>query len=92
MSLSSAELPGFEPKDFDVKVSGNMLTVRGEHRHEEKEKGSSRARYGQFCRTFTLPYGVDEQKIDARYHSGVLEIHLPKTEQAQGKRIPVQAV
>ncbi len=85
-----AELPGFEPDDFEVKVSGNLLTVQAEHKDEKKEKnGGSSYRYGSFSRTFTLPHGVAEDKIDARYHSGVLEVHLPKTEQAKGKRIPV---
>lgn len=86
-----AELPGFEPEDFDVKVSGNALTVRAEHKDEKKEKNGSSYRYGSFSRTFSLPRGVDEEKIDARYHSGVLEVHLPKTEEAQGKRIEVKS-
>jgi len=86
-----AELPGFEAEDFDVKVSGNVLTVRAEHKHEGKEKNGGRQyRYGSFYRTVTLPQGVDESQIEARYHSGVLEVHLPKTEQARGKRIEVQ--
>ena len=42
-----------------------------------------------FRRHFTLPHGVNGQKIDARYRSGVLEVQLPKTEQAKGKRVPV---
>ena len=85
-----AELPGFEPGDFDVKLSGNTLTVRAEHKDEQKdqEKGSS-YRYGSYSRTVTLPHGADQDNLDARYHSGVLEVHLPKTEQARGKRIPV---
>jgi HSP20 family molecular chaperone IbpA len=85
-----ADLPGFEPEDFDVKVSGNTLTVRAEHKEqgEDKERGSS-YRYGSYSQTVTLPHGADDEKIDARYHSGVLEIHLAKSEQARGKRIPV---
>ncbi len=86
-----AELPGFEVEDFDIKVSGNMLTVQAEHKEEKKKNGGSHYRYGSFSRTVTLPHGVDEEKIDARYHSGVLELHLPKTEQVQGKRIEVKS-
>lgn len=87
-----AELPGYEPEDFDVKISGNVLTVRAEHKDEKKEKnGGSHFRYGSFSRSVTLPHGVDEEKVEARYHSGVLELHLPKTEQAQGKRIEVKS-
>jgi HSP20 family protein len=86
--LFHAELPGFDADEIDVKVSGNTLTVRAEHKEEEQDKGY---RYGSFQRYFTLPHGVDEGQIDARYHNGVLEVHLPKTEQAKGKRIPVTA-
>jgi HSP20 family protein len=87
-----AELPGFEPEDFEVKVSGNVLMVRAEHKDEKQDKdGGSSYHYGSFSRSVTLPRGVDSQKIDARYHSGVLELHLPKTEEARGKRIEVKA-
>lgn len=85
-----AELPGFEPEDFDVKLSGNVLTVHAAHKDEKKEKNGSSYRYGSFSRTFTLPQGVDEEKIEARYHSGVLELHVPKTEQARGRQIEVK--
>jgi HSP20 family protein len=85
-----AELPGFEPDDFEVRKSGNRLVIRAEHKHEEREKhGESSFRYGSFNRSFTLPAGVNEDQIEASYHSGVLKIHLPKTEQGRSKRIPV---
>lgn len=84
-----AELPGFEPDEIDVKVSGNTLSVRAEHKDEQQGKEGASYHYGSFQRYFTIPPGVDEEKIDARYHSGVLKLHLPKTEQAMGKRIPV---
>jgi HSP20 family protein len=86
------ELPGFEPEDFDVKISGNMLTIHAEHKEEQhhKKRGSS-YRYGSFSRSFMLPGGVDVESIDAHYHSGVLELALPKTEQGRGKRILVNA-
>ena len=66
--------------------------MRAEHKDEKREKnGGSHYRYGSFSRTVALPHGVDEEKIEARYHSGVLELHLPKTEQGQGKRIEVKS-
>lgn len=72
-----AELPGFEPEDFDVQVSGNTLTVRAEHQDEKRhKKGSSSYCYGSFVRTFTMPHGVDAEKIDARYHSGSCGVSL----------------
>lgn len=89
----TAELPGFEPEDFDIQVSGNVLTLRAEHKEEGQEKkgNGSYQRYGSFCETFTLPRGVLAERIEARYHSGVLEVHLPKSEECQAKRIQVKS-
>ncbi|TWU43500.1 Spore protein SP21 [Novipirellula aureliae] len=86
-----AELPGFEPEEFDVKVSGNVLTLQAEHKEEGKEKNGSYAQYGSFYESFTLPQGIQEDQIDARYHSGVLELHLPKSQECQAKRIAVKS-
>jgi len=87
-----AEAPGFEAQDFDVQVRGNYLTIRAEHKDEEKnDKNGSYYRYGQYQRTVTLPHGAQTDNIDARYHSGVLELHIPKGEEAKGKRITVSA-
>lgn len=87
-----AELPGFEAEDFDVKVSGNVLTVHAEHKEETSgKKNGNGYRYGSYTKSVTLPYGADDGNLDARYHSGVLEIHVPKTESAQSKRIEVKS-
>lgn len=88
-----AELPGFEPGDFDVKVSGNVVTLKAEHKEEGKEKkgNGSYRRFGSFYESFTLPEGVQSDQIDARYHSGVLELHMPKSEECQAKRIEVKS-
>jgi len=90
-----AELPGFEPNDLDVQVSGQLLTVKAEKKEQRTEKqGNGHYRERQtrsFQRTITLPAGVDPEKIEARCHQGILEVHVPKTEKARGKRIPVQA-
>jgi HSP20 family protein len=87
-----AEAPGFEAEDFEVDVRGNYLNIRAEHKDEEMngEEGS-RYQYGRFERTTTLPPGVDADNVSARYHSGVLELRLPKKPDARGKRITVQA-
>ena len=86
-----AEVPGFEPGDFDIKVSGNVLTVRAEHREERKEGDGGFRHYGTFSESFTLPHGVKQDQIDARYHSGVLEVCMPKSEEARGRRIEVKS-
>ncbi len=85
-----AEAPGFEPDEFDVQLRGDVLTVRAEHKEEKKEGNGSALRYGSFVESFTIPEGVDTEHIDARYHSGILEINLPKSDQGQGKRIEVK--
>lgn len=87
-----AELPGYDPDDLDVKVSGNVLTVRAEHKEEKKEENGSYRRHNTFYESFTLPQGVLTDQTDAQYRSGVLEIHLPKSEECQAKRIAVKAV
>ena len=86
-----AEVPGYDPEQIDVKVSGNMLSVTAERQEDKKGKNGASRRYGSYRRYFTLPAGVDDAKVEATYRNGVLEIHLPKTKQAMAKRIAVQA-
>jgi HSP20 family protein len=92
--LVRAEVPGFEPTDFDVQVSGNRLTIRAEHKQEtEKKEGEEYQAhsYRRFERSVALPTGADMNKVEARYRNGVLEVHLPKTSEAQGRRIEVKS-
>jgi HSP20 family protein len=86
-----AELPGFEPDEIDVKVSGNMLTVKAERQEKSDGKNGSSVRYGSYQRSFQLPYGVKDDSVEAAYRHGVLEVRLPKSEEAGGKRIAVKA-
>lgn len=88
--LLHAELPGFEPDEIDVSVSGNVMTIRAERNEDEEGKNGSSYRYGHFSETFTLPSGVETDKIDAKYHNGVLNVHLPKGEECKAKRIAVK--
>jgi HSP20 family protein len=93
----SAELPGLDPKDIDVSVTGDMLVLRGEKRQEKEEKDKnyhfSERAYGSFQRAFELPASVDRSKIGADFSKGVLTITLPKTAAAQQptKKIAVKA-
>lgn len=90
--LVRAEAPGFESDDFEVDVQGNYLSIRAERKEEQTNGGNgSRYQYGRFERTTLLPTGVDTENVSARYHSGVLELRLPKKEESRGKRIVVQA-
>jgi HSP20 family protein len=89
------DLPGVDSKEIDIQVSGNQLTIAGERKEEKEEKGELfhriERRCGRFSRSVTLPCNVDEDKIDATYRDGVLNITLPKTEAAKAKRIEVKA-
>jgi len=85
------EAPGFEANDFDLQVQNNRLVVKAEKKHEEDGKHGTSYRYGSFRRIVSLPPGLDAEHVDASYRNGVLEVHLPKTEQVQGKRIAVKA-
>ena len=89
--VMTADLPGFDPDDLDVKVSGNVLTVKAEHKEETNGDQGRLHRFGRFYESFTLPTGVKADAIDARYHSGVLEVHVPKDDSAPSKRIEVNA-
>ncbi len=88
-----AEVPGVDPKGLDISVSGDLLVLSGEKRHETEEKREgyyhSERRFGSFRRTIPLPASVDQDKITAEYERGVLKIELPKSEKAVAKRIPV---
>lgn len=93
----TAELPGLDEKNIDIKVANGGLTIKGEKREETEEKKKdyyvSERRYGTFERYFTLPDSVDADKIEATFKNGVLKVTLPKTEEAQkpAKTINVKA-
>ena len=88
-----AELPGLDPKDVDVRVENNVLTLRGQRKLEETVTKDSFHRversYGSFTRSFTLPNVVDTEKIQATYKDGVLRLTLPTKEEAKPKQIVI---
>ncbi|MGD8868091.1 MAG: Hsp20/alpha crystallin family protein [Gemmatimonadales bacterium] len=88
-----AEVPGVDPKDFEISVSGGVLSISGEKKEESEERrGSvyrSERRFGSFRRSVRLPDAVDADKIEAEYDKGILTIRLAKSEKAVGRRIPV---
>lgn len=89
-----ADLPGIDPKELDISITGNVLTVKGEKKQEREEKGESfhwvERTYGSFARSFTLPAYVDSNKIEATYKDGVLRLLIPKTEKSKRKKIEVK--
>ena len=88
------ELPGVNKDDVKITIESNVLTLRGEKKQEKETKKENHHRiersYGSFQRSFTLPTTVKSDKIDAVYKDGVLQIALPKAEEAKPKQIEVK--
>jgi HSP20 family protein len=93
----TAELPGMDQKNIELKLSNGNLIIKGEKKEdkEEKRKGYhlSERHYGSFERVFNLPKGVDAEKIEASFSKGVLNISLPKKPEAMkaDKVVPIKA-
>jgi HSP20 family protein len=89
-----ADLPGVSKDDIQVEIKDNTLTLKGEKKFEEKVSRDNYIRveraYGTFVRSFTLPQNVDADKIKAKYKEGVLELTIPKKEEAKLKQIRVE--
>ncbi len=90
-----AELPGVDKDAVHVEVKEGVLSLRGERKFEKEVKEESYHRiersYGTFHRSFSLPSSVDAEKVTARMKDGVLEVDLPKKEQAKPKQINIAA-
>ncbi len=90
----SAELPGMEEKDIDVSVTGDLLVLKGEKRQEKEEKDKnyylSERSYGKFQRSFSLPAGIDRDRISAEFAKGVLTVTLPKSAEAQQQQKKIE--
>ena len=93
----TADLPGMDEKNIEVKVTDGVLTMKGERREEMEEKKKDyylqERSYGSFQRSFELPDSVDADKIEANFKKGVLTVKLPKKVEAQkpAKKIEVKA-
>ncbi|MBN9554117.1 MAG: Hsp20/alpha crystallin family protein [Alphaproteobacteria bacterium] len=91
----TAELPGVNEKDIEVSVQDGTLVIKGQKLQEKEEKGEHRymkeRRYGSFRRTFELPKGTDEAKLEARFHNGVLTVSVPKPAATQARKVDVKA-
>ncbi len=81
-----AELPGFDEKEVNVELANDVLTIRA----EKEQKGEEQEEYRSYYRSVTLPPGTKPEKAQATYRNGVLELHLPRPEGSQAKRIPIQ--
>jgi HSP20 family protein len=90
-----AALPGFKADDVQLNVTGDVLTIRGEMKHEEEQKEKSwhirEHRWGSFERSISLPTDVVSEKAQADFDNGILTIRLPKAEEVKPKTITVKA-
>ncbi|MBV8108101.1 MAG: Hsp20/alpha crystallin family protein [Hyphomicrobiales bacterium] len=83
----TAELPGLDEKNVEVKVANGVLTIKGEKQEDKEEKNKDfhvrERRFGSFERALRIPETVDSNKIEASFKKGVLTVTLPKTAEAQ---------
>jgi HSP20 family protein len=89
-----AALPGIKPDEVQINVTGDVLTIRGETKHEEEKNDKSwqirEHRWGAFERSVRLPTGVIADKAKAEFDNGILTISLPKSEEVKPKTISVR--
>ena len=92
----TAEIPGMNVDDLDIKVVGETLTISGSRqapvddenvRYHRQERG-----YGSFTRTIQLPFPIEVDKVEANYEKGVLKIWLPRAESYKPRKIAVKAI
>jgi len=88
------EMPGFEPAEVNVELTGDRLTVEAEHKEPaekgEKAKETVERAYAHVKRVMTLPPAVEPEKAEAILRNGVLEVHLPRKPEAVGRRVEVK--
>ena len=89
------ELPGIKPSEVDVTAENGVLTIRGEKQSTSKEGSQGRYHviersFGSFTRSFQLPSGVDERRIEADFSDGLLNVRIPKSALAQPRRIEIR--
>ena len=90
-----ASLPGLKPEEVDISVTGDTLTIRGEHKEEKEVKQEDylykERRYGVYNRSVTMPVQVKAEKAEAVFDNGILTLTLPKAEETKPKQIKVKA-
>jgi HSP20 family protein len=88
-----ADLPGMSEDDVDIEIKDGVLTISGERKSEQEEKGEGFHRveraFGRFSRSLTLPQGVDATKVAANFKDGVLEVKVPKPEATKPTRVEI---
>lgn len=89
----TAELPGIDEKDVEIKIEDNTLSIKGERKFEKETKEENYHRieraYGSFFRSFSLPHYVDQEKISAEFENGLLRIHMPKKAEVKPRKVKI---
>ncbi|MBW2422637.1 MAG: Hsp20/alpha crystallin family protein [Deltaproteobacteria bacterium] len=89
-----ADLPGLDREDIQLSVENGVLTLQGSRQQEKEDKGDdfyAMERWaGAFSRSIALPQGLDPDRVEASFKNGVLEIRVPKTKEAAGKKIDIK--
>jgi HSP20 family protein len=92
--LLKMDVPDVELKDIDIRLENDTLTIKGERKFEQENKGKGYHRiersYGTFARSFTLPNTLETEKVRADYKNGVLTVTLPKKEVAKPRSVKVE--
>ena len=90
-----ADVPGLDPKDIEVSVLGNLLTIKGERKDKQEVKKDDYFRreisYGSFESRTTLPEGAQTDKIKASFRNGVIEVTMPLVKEATAKKVPIES-
>jgi HSP20 family protein len=93
--MVKAEVPGMDPKEIQLSLEDQLLTLKGEKTQEKEEKDEhyyhAERSYGAFVRTVRLPATVDGSKVTATFKNGLLKVTLPKAATAKGTTIPIKA-
>ena len=92
--MVTVELPGFEEKDVQVNVTGNLVTISGERKWEDAKKGKEwhrvESRYGSFTRSLTLPSNLRTDQVDAVFSKGVLSLTFQKVEPTPTTKVKIK--
>jgi len=90
-----ADLPGLTSNDVEIEVKDDVLTISGERKSEHEDRGEGFYRmerlFGRFSRSLDLPSGIDPDGVGASFANGVLEVRIPKPEQAKAKRVRIES-
>jgi HSP20 family protein len=90
----TAEVPGIDEKDIEIRIEDNTLIIKGERKLEKEAKEENYHRiersYGSFQRSFSLPAYVDHEKVQAEHQDGVLKITMPKRVEVKPRKVKIQ--